>query len=147
MGFLYAAIRVKDVKESVAFYKSMGLKVTGTRIPIPDETVISLLDEGTGQRLQLMHYGKKCRIYAPWKEDGVEMDHLMFEVKDAKKAFNKLGAKGAPIAMELFERDTETGHFAMGFVKDPNGIWVGVKSETPVKKNYNHKGTKTQRIS
>ena len=47
----------------------------------------------------------------------------MFEVKDAKATFKKLVDAGAEIAMNIFEiRDKRY----MGFVKDRDGIWVGV---------------------
>ena len=77
-----------------------------------------------GQRLHLMHYEKGCMHYTPYKA-GSEMDHLMFELPDAKRLYNRLVAGGAPVAMELWEE----GDFAMGFVKDPDGIWIGLKSE------------------
>ncbi|MFN7990879.1 MAG: VOC family protein [Candidatus Micrarchaeia archaeon] len=126
MGLMYASIRVKDMKKSVGFYtKSMGLKVIGRRSPIPHEEIVMLEDRKTGQRLNLMWYGKKCRWYAPYKMDGVELDHLMFEVDDARKAFAKLVKKGAPVAFDLMEREGRA--FAM--VKDPNGIWIGLMSE------------------
>jgi hypothetical protein len=38
--------------------------------------------------------------------------------------------KGAPAAMDLVERKNDDGDFAMGFVKDPNGIWVGFRSQS-----------------
>lgn len=126
---MYTSIRVKNMERSVRFYtRNMGLKVVARRSPVPGEKVVSLADRSTGQHINLMWYAKSCRMYTPWKENGVELDHLMFEVKDAKKAYNALVRKGAPIAMELWEREEPGRKFAMGFVKDPNGIWVGVRS-------------------
>jgi catechol 2,3-dioxygenase-like lactoylglutathione lyase family enzyme len=125
MGLVYTSIRVKDMKKSVQFYtKRMGLKIVGKRSPIPGEQVVSLADSATGQRINLMWYAKSNRLYTPWKENGVELDHLMFEVKDAKAAYNKLVRAGAPIAMKLFEGEK----IVMGFVKDPNGIWIGLRN-------------------
>jgi catechol 2,3-dioxygenase-like lactoylglutathione lyase family enzyme len=130
-GLQYTSIRVKDVKKSVYFYtKLMGLKETGRRSPVPGEIVISLIDTKTKQRLNLMHYTKKFWMYTPYVMNGVELDHLMFFVKDAKKAYETLRKKGAPAATKLWERPGRT----MGFVKDPNGIWVGVASENKIKK-------------
>ncbi len=130
MGLMYTSIRLKDMKESVQFYtKYMGLKVTGKRSPIPYEEVVTLEDKSTKQRLNLMWYGKKCKAYTPWKQDGVELDHLMFSVKNAKKAYAFLTKKGAPVAMEYREFERVGKKMVMGFVKDPNGIWVGVRSE------------------
>lgn len=124
MGLSYASIRVKDLKKSIDFYtKQMGMKVEWKHSWVPGERAVGLVDKSTKEHLNLMHYKPGSENYTPFKE-GSEMDHLMFEVKDAKKEYNKLVAKGAPIAMELWEDDG----FAMGFVKDPNGIWVGLKS-------------------
>lgn len=135
MGLAYTAIRVKDMKKSVQFYtKDMGLKVIGKRTPIPGEEVVLLEDKSTKQRLNLMWYSKSCRIYTPWKENGVELDHLLFTVKDAKKAYNALVKKGFPVAFKLIEREHDGKKLTMGFVKDYNGIWVGVRSESKISK-------------
>lgn len=124
MGLIYASIRVKDLKKSIAFYtKQMGMRVEWKQSWVPGETAVGLVAKDSKQRLNLMHYVKGSEHYTPFKE-GSEMDHLMFKVKDAKKEYNRLVAKGAPIAMKLWEDDG----FAMGFVKDPNGIWIGLKS-------------------
>ncbi len=102
------------------------MKVAGKRSPIPGEIVYTLASEDTGQRLTIMWYGRNCRLYKKY-EKGDEMDHLLFGVPDAEKAFKRLVAKGAPVAMELFRGKG----IKMGFVKDPDGIWVGVRSEDP----------------
>jgi predicted enzyme related to lactoylglutathione lyase len=83
-----------------------------------------LISKDSGQRLNLMHFEKGSEHYEAYKT-GSEMDHLMFELDDAEKLYNKLVAKGAPIAMELWEEDG----FSLGFVKDPNGIWIGLMSD------------------
>lgn len=125
MGLLYTSIRVKDMKKSVAFYtRSLGLKVIGKRSPVPGEEIVSLEDKATKQKINLMWYDKKCKWYTPYKENGVELDHLMFEVKDAKATYKKLLKKGAKKATDLWEGKERT----MGLVKDPNGIWIGVMS-------------------
>jgi lactoylglutathione lyase len=136
MKLNYIAIRVIDLDKSLKFYtEDLGLKIIEKRSPIPGEQVVSLLDEGTGQRLNMMYYAEDCRLYTPYKMDGVELDHLMFEVEDAKKTFNEFVASGVPIAMDLMERKNDDGDFAMGFVKDPNGIWIGFRSQSNNKKN------------
>lgn len=126
MGLVYTSIRVRDLKRSLEFYtKHLGMKIVGRRSWVPGERVVSLVSKDTGQRLNLMWYSKSCMWYTPWKNDGVELDHLMFEVKDAKKLYEKLVEKGAPVATELWEWKEHI----MGFVKDPNGIWIGIRSE------------------
>lgn len=134
MGLMYTSIRVKDMKKSLNFYtKYFGLKVVGKRSPIPGELVVNLEDKSTRQRLNLMWYAKSCKMYMPWKEDGVELDHLMFSVKDAKKEYNAMVKRGMKTATELFEREREGKKLTMGFVKDPNGIWVGMRSESKLR--------------
>ncbi len=124
MGLIYTSIRVKDLKKSIAFYtRQMGMRVTGRRSWVPGERVVMLSAKDSKQRLNLMHFAKGCMHYTPYKT-GSELDHLMFEVKDAKRLYDKLVAAGAPVAMKLWE---EKG-FALGFVKDPNGIWIGLRS-------------------
>jgi len=136
MGLQYTSIRVMDLEKSLDFYtKDMGLKIIGKRSFMPGEQIVSLADEETGQKLNLMHYSEDCKLYTPYKLDGVELDHLMFEVKDAKKTFQKLVKKGAPIAMEIMERTTPDGSMAMGMIKDPNGIWIGLISRSNNKKD------------
>ncbi len=126
MGLLYTSIRVKDMKKSVDFYtRAMGLRVIGRRSPVPGEQIVSLEDRETKQKINLMWYAKSCRWYSPYKMDGVELDHLMFEVKDAKAAYKRLLKRGAKKATDLWEGKERT----MGLVKDPNGIWVGVMSQ------------------
>ena len=126
MGLLYTSIRVKNLDKSVAFYtKAMGLKIVGRRSPVPGEKIVSLIDKATKQRLNLMWYAKSCRWYTSYKMNGVELDHLMFEVKDAKKAYTRLVRGGATKATDLWEGKERT----MGLVKDPNGIWIGVMSQ------------------
>lgn len=120
-----------DLDKSLKFYtEDLGLKVVEKRSPIPGEDVVSLIDEESGQKLVLMYYAEDCKLYTPWKMDGVELDHLSFEVEDAKKTYGEFIKNGAPAATELMERKTDDGDFAMGFVKDPNGIWVGFRSLT-----------------
>jgi catechol 2,3-dioxygenase-like lactoylglutathione lyase family enzyme len=124
MGLIYASIRVKDLRVSTKFYtKCLGMKIVGRRSWVPGEKILMLRSKDSGQGLNLMHYAKSCKLYAPYKT-GAEMDHLMFEVKDAKRLYNELVKKGAPVAMKLWE---EKG-FALGFIKDPNGIWIGLRS-------------------
>ncbi len=124
MGLIYTSVRVKDLKKSIAFYtKQMGMHITGRRSWVPGEKVVMLAAKDSKQRLNLMYFAKNCVHYEPYKS-GSELDHLMFEVDDAKKLYNKLVANGAPVAMKLWEDEG----FAMGFVKDPNGIWIGLRS-------------------
>ena len=131
MELSYFAIRVIDMDKSLKFYsEDLGLKVIDRLSYAPGETIVCLLDEKSGHRLNLMHYTEDCKYYTPYKLDGTELDHLMFVVDDARKIFDELVARGAPIAMDLHERTTDQGMFAMGMIKDPNGIWIGFRGQS-----------------
>ncbi len=124
MGLIYASIRTRNLNKSVDFYtRAMGLKVVDRMNRFPGEKTVTLEDRGTGQKLRLMWYGKNFHLYKPY-EKGDEMDHLMFKVNNAEKEYRRLTRRGAPVAMKLFKND----RIAMGFVKDPDGIWVGLMS-------------------
>ena len=123
MGYLQTAIRVRNVEKSVAFYKSLGMKVTDRKSYMPGEQVITLFSPDTKNSLRLMYYAKNCKLYKTY-EKGDEMDHLTFMVKDAKKEFVRMVKKGAPVAMPLWEGKEVT----MGMIKDPDGIWIGLRS-------------------
>jgi catechol 2,3-dioxygenase-like lactoylglutathione lyase family enzyme len=129
MGLLHTSIRVRNLKKSLAFYKSLGMNVTDRKSYMPGETVITLFSLDTRASLRLMHYTKSCKLYKPY-EKGDEMDHLTFMVKDAKKDFARLVKNGAPVAFPVWEGKGIT----MGMVKDPDGIWVGLRSDNLGKK-------------
>ena len=125
MGLFYTTIRVRNVEKSIKFYsKEMGMKITDRKSYMPGETVITQTSKDTGQNLRLIHYEKNCRLYKPY-EKGDEMDHLTFRVKNAKTLYQKLVKKGYKIAMPLWQGETVT----MGYIKDPDGIWIGLISE------------------
>jgi lactoylglutathione lyase len=124
MGLDYTCIRVKDLKKSIDFYtKYLGMRVVDRRSWVPGEKVVMMVSKESKQHLNLIYFSKSCRLYTPYRT-GSELDHLSFRVADAKKLYNKLVANGAPVAMKLWEE----GNFAMGYVKDPNGIWIGLRS-------------------
>ncbi len=123
MGLLYTSIRVRELNKSLPFYtKKLGMRVVSKKSYMPGQAVITLISKDTKQSMRLMHYTKSCKLYTPYKLDGVELDHLTFKVPDAKKLFNRLVKAGAPVASPLWENDD----VAIGYIKDPDGIWVGL---------------------
>ena len=61
MGLSYIAIRVMDMDRSLKFYtEELGLKIVEHHSYMPGEQVVGLLDEETGQRMNLMYYAEDC---------------------------------------------------------------------------------------
>ena len=66
-----------------------------------------------------MNYYPKGNGFATKYMKGEELDHLGFVVKDAKRAFRRLVARGAkPVIGPGETRDMEL------YVADPDGIWI-----------------------
>jgi len=84
--FVYAGIRVRDLKKSIRFYKEvMGMRVTRRgRMPHGGKYV-ALRSRGSAQELELNWYPTRSRFYTSYKR-GDELDHLAFGVGDVAAA-------------------------------------------------------------
>jgi catechol 2,3-dioxygenase-like lactoylglutathione lyase family enzyme len=71
------------------------------------------------QRLELNYYGSNTRFYERFRT-GSELDHLAFWVKDVRREYSDLVAKGAQEAVKPFRE----GKYELAFVKDPDEIWI-----------------------
>jgi len=71
------------------------------------------------QRLELNYYPAGTKFHEKFRT-GSELDHLAFWVKDVKRKYSRLVAKGATRAARPF---TE-GKYELAFVKDPDGLWI-----------------------
>jgi catechol 2,3-dioxygenase-like lactoylglutathione lyase family enzyme len=115
----YSGIEVRDLKKSVRFYRSLGLKVRKRGTMPHGGKWVHLLDPSTDQQLELNWYPKGSRFYRPYR-NGSELDHIGFIVDDAVAWYNLLIKRGARPAAEPFGDEDET----LAYVKDPDGIWI-----------------------
>ena len=114
--FAYTGIEVRDMDKSIQFYREpFGMELLD-RHPIPETggEVAALKSRDAPQLLELNWYAKS-RYRA-----GSELDHLAFEVGDVRKEVRRLRDLGAELARPVEVR----AKFIVGFVKDPNGIWL-----------------------
>jgi len=118
--FVYAGIRVRDLKKSIKFYKEvMGMRVTRRgRMPHGGKYV-ALRSRGSAQELELNWYPTRSRFYTNYKR-GDELDHLAFSVGDVAAALEKLVSKGVEVAVSPSKAKGVTEVY----VKDPDGIWI-----------------------
>ena len=126
MKLVYVGIRVSNLRRSIKFYtKALGLKVSHKGYMHHDGRFVNLVDKTTGQHLELNWYPKRSTYYKAYRS-GEELDHIGFEVEDARESFSKLISNGAkPAVKPLYD-----GGWWMGFVLDPDGIWIELISRT-----------------
>jgi lactoylglutathione lyase len=119
MKLYHAGIRVRDLKRSVDFYtKALGMKVVARGTMPHGGKYVHLKSPGSPQRLELNWYPEGSKFFTPYRR-GEELDHLAFEVEDARRAFEELVARGAGVAVSPADsKGTEI------YVTDPDGIWI-----------------------
>lgn len=129
MALVYAGIRVTDPDRSLRFYtEGLGLKETSRGHMSHGGLFIELQDPNTLQQLELNWYPSNSPYNTPYSA-GEGLDHLGFEVEDAQSTYQRLLRLGATPAIEPWlERD----RYWIGYVRDPDGLWIEVQS--PVQK-------------
>jgi len=118
--FVYAGIRVRDMKKSIRFYKDiMGMRVTRRGTMPHGGKYIALRTPGSAQELELNWYPRGSTFYSKYKQ-GDELDHLAFGVGNVEAALERLVSKGVEVAVSLSKAKGVTEVY----VKDPDGIWI-----------------------
>jgi lactoylglutathione lyase len=120
--FVYAGIRVKDLKKSVDFYtKVLGMKVIDkAEIPAAKGVAVNLASEDGGFNLELNYYKKGSKFNTKY-EPGEGLDHLAFQVEDWDAFLAGAKKRGYPTLAEI---RTEKSSWA--YIEDPNGIWIEI---------------------
>lgn len=128
MALRYTGIRVTDLDRSLRFYvQGLGL-VERKRGKMSHGGIwVNLKDPDSGVQLELNYYPEGSRYRTPYTV-GEGLDHLGFDVKDAKATMERLVAFGAKVAVEPW---LEEGRYWIGFVEDPDGIWLEIQSAVP----------------
>jgi lactoylglutathione lyase len=128
VGLVYVGIRVTDLERSIRFFtEGLGL-VEGKRGQMSHGgTFVELLDPETKAQLELNWYPPGSPYDTPFSP-GEGLDHLGFEVADARATIARLVAMGAHVAVEPW---VEQGRYWIGFVEAPDGHWIEVQSLIP----------------
>jgi lactoylglutathione lyase len=121
MRILHTSITVKDLEESITFYRDvMGLELLRRReIPENKAVIVFLRDQESEAQIELTFWKEKV----DWNE-GDELDHIAFAVRDMDEAIRKFKERKVEIAMEPYSLKGSTTKIA--FIKDPNGIWLEI---------------------
>jgi len=121
MKFTYSGVEVKDMDRSIDFYRDVvGMEFLGRkRIDATGGEVAAFKSPGSEHVLELNYYpNSKYR-------GGSELDHLAFECEDVRKEMDRMLDAGATLARAIEVRPK----YIVGFVKDPNGIWLELYEE------------------
>ena len=125
MALVYSGIRVTDPERSVRFYtEGLGLKERTRGHMTHGGVFIELQDPNTMQQLELNWYPPDSPYNTPYTV-GEGLDHLGFEVEDARTTYRQLLNLGASPAIEPWLED---GRYWIGYVRDPDGLWIEVQS-------------------
>lgn len=132
MFISYVGIRVTDLERSVKFYRDMfGMKVVkqGDFLRVGGGKYALLRDTMSGQRLELNWYPENSQ-YATNYVPGEGLDHIGVKVANVAQKLRELSAKGVeavPIPESLATQAlSSTFTLHIGFVKDPDGNWIGL---------------------
>jgi lactoylglutathione lyase len=125
MSITYVGIRVTELERSLRFYcEGLGL-VEGRRGTMSHGgTFVGLEDPVSHFRLELNLYPAGS-VYAQPYVAGEGLDHIGIDVEDARALVERLRGMGAKVAVEPW---LEQGRYWIGFVEDPDGIWVEIQS-------------------
>jgi lactoylglutathione lyase len=119
--FWYTGIRVKDLEESIRFYReALGFHVVlKGRMTAHEGTYVHMRTPTGKQILELNYYPETSRFYEDYVS-GSELDHIGLYVSNVREQYKRLIGLGCQPAVEPFNQ----GSWVLAFVKDPNGIWL-----------------------
>jgi lactoylglutathione lyase len=119
--FWYAGIRVKNLEESLKFYKeALGFHVIlKGKMVVHEGTYVQMKTPTGKQILELNYYPETSKFYEEYV-NGSELDHIGLYVTDVRAQYDRLIKLGCEPAVEPFNQ----GSWVLAFIRDPNGIWL-----------------------
>jgi lactoylglutathione lyase len=121
MKILHTSITVKNMDESITFYRDIiGLELRSRReIPENKAEIAFLTDKQSDVQLELTFWKEK----KDWNQ-GDELDHLAFAVTNMDEAMEFFKKNKVEITKEPYSlRGSNT---KIAFILDPNGIWLEI---------------------
>jgi lactoylglutathione lyase len=119
--FWYTGIRVKNLGESIKFYReALGFKIVfRAKMTAHEGTFVQMRTPTGKQILELNYYPETSKFYEDYST-GSELDHIGLYVSNVGEQYRRLIGLGCEPAVEPFNQ----GQWVLAFVKDPNGIWL-----------------------
>ena len=125
MSITYVGIRVTNLERSLRFYcKGLGLRERARGTMSHGGLFVGLEDPESHFQLELNLYPPGSEFAKPYVV-GEGLDHLGLDVADARGLIERLRGMGARVVLEPW---LEAQRYWIGFVEDPDGIWVEIQS-------------------
>jgi len=121
--FIYAGIRVRELKRSLRFYHALGFRTLVRGRMRHKGVYVWLRDPRTKNVLELNYYPPGTSFHERYLR-GSELDHLGFTVRDVEPILERLRKTG----MRRIVADFCEENVRLTFVEDPDGIWVELLS-------------------
>ncbi len=116
--FVYAGLRVRNLRRSVDFYRKLGFRVHARGRMGHGGSWVQLTFPGAAERLELNYYPRGNPYYEPHRR-GTEFDHLGFRVSDVEGWEAELRRRKLPIVARIREAREN-----LVFTRDPDGHWL-----------------------
>jgi catechol 2,3-dioxygenase-like lactoylglutathione lyase family enzyme len=114
--FLYSGIRVRDLAQSIKFYRALGFRVYQRGRMEHGGEWVHMVFPGSRHHLELNFYPKGNRYYEP-RRKGTEFDHFGFFARDVDGWLRLALRAGAKRVADFTE-----GKNRLVYVNDPNGV-------------------------
>ena len=123
--YVYAGLRVRNLRRSLAFYRKMGFRVHRRGQMGHGGRWVHLKFPGAEQRVELNYYPRSNRYYTPIRA-GTEFDHFGFRVSDVEAWETELRRRRLPIVARIRER-----YENIVYTRDPDGNWLEFLGPVP----------------
>lgn len=117
--FVYSGIRVRDLSESLRFYRRLGFREVKRGGFSHGGQWVHLAFPGSDHRLELNYYPPGTPFYRPFRS-GEEFDHFGFYVSNPRRWLRSALRAGAKPVVGYVD-----GPAQLLYVTDPNGVCLG----------------------
>ena len=117
--FVYSGIRVRDLSESLRFYRRLGFREVKRGWFSHGGQWVHLVFPGSDHRLELNYYPPGTPFYRPFRA-GEEFDHFGFYVSNPRRWLRSMLRAGAKPVVGYVD-----GPAQLLYVTDPNGVCLG----------------------
>ncbi len=124
MKLIHAAVKTKDLKQSLAFYTNiLNLKIKEKKfIEVHKVTLVFLKDEGSNFELELIYEEKENLNSIFTNDKNCSFAHFAFITDNIDKEFITMKEKGAIFTREPFYSLDKS--MKLAFLEDPDNITI-----------------------